>query len=190
MVNIEESIRLRCIVVILLLVDVSDYPSPDKEGGMTHTGFVRLTSMTNVKGGLHHTTFNTISDMIKQKLVYGTAWYDTLAESGSIIRRLHMDIRTVWRSSSTNCQLRRLLETRGCHSPFGVGFVIEPSGQNTALNVKLLERSWMERRKNCGRNYMRTSAMWWFNNVWPLCRKCHERRIEILTAHREAGPMQ
>ena len=94
MVNTEESIRLRCIVVILLRVDVSDYPSPDKEGGMTHTGFVRLTSMMNVKGGLHHTTFNTISDTIKQKLVYGTA-YDTLAESSSIIRRLHMDIWTV-----------------------------------------------------------------------------------------------
>ena len=29
MVNTEESIRLRCIVVILLRVDVSDNPSPD-----------------------------------------------------------------------------------------------------------------------------------------------------------------
>ena len=96
-----------------------------REGGMNHTGLVRLTSMMNVKGGLHHTTFNTISDTIKQKLVYGTA-YDTLVESRSIVRRVHTDI---YGESDGPLQLSVSYDgswkTRGFHSPFGVGFVIE-----------------------------------------------------------------
>ena len=65
------------------------------------------------------------ADTIKQKLVYGTA-YDTLVESRSIVRRVHMDI---YGESDGPLQLSVSYDgswkTRGFHSPFGVGFVIE-----------------------------------------------------------------
>lgn len=96
-----------------------------REGGINQTGLVRLTTLMNVKGGIHHKTFSRISDTIQQKLVYGTA-YNTLLEAHSIVHRVHRD---VYGEHDGPLKLAVSYDgswkTRGFHSPFGVGFVIE-----------------------------------------------------------------
>ena len=96
-----------------------------REGGVNQTGLVRLTTLMNIKGGLHSKTFSSISDMLKQKLVYGTA-YDALVEAHENVRRVHQEI---YGESNGPLQLAVSYDgtwkTRGFHSLFGVGFVIE-----------------------------------------------------------------
>ena len=86
---------------------------------------VRLTTLMNIKGGIHSKTFSSILDTLKQKLVYGTA-YDALMEAHKNVRRMHQDI-----YGECNGPLQISVgydgswKTRGFHSLFGVGFVIE-----------------------------------------------------------------
>ena len=79
----------------------------------------------NIKGGIHHKTFSRISSTIQQKLVYGTA-YDALQEAHSIVHQVHRDI---YGEREGPLQLSVSFDgswkTRGFHSRFGVGFVIE-----------------------------------------------------------------
>lgn len=96
-----------------------------REGGINQMGLVKLTTLMNVKGGIHHKTFSTITDTIKQKLVYGTA-YNTLVEAHNTVRRVHED---VYGQHDGPLQLSVSYDgtwkKRGFHSPFGVGFVID-----------------------------------------------------------------
>ena len=96
-----------------------------REGGINQTGLVRLTTMMNVKGGLHHKTFSSISDTIKHKLVYGTA-YDPLHEAHSVVHRVYRDIYGEHEGPlQLSVSYDGSWETRGFNSPYGVGFVIE-----------------------------------------------------------------
>ena len=97
---------------------------PAREGGINQTGLVRLTTLMNVKGGIHHKTFSTISDTLRQKM-FGTA-VDALTDAHDSVRRVHRD---VYGESDGPLELSVSYDgswkTRGFHSLFGVGFVIE-----------------------------------------------------------------
>ena len=96
-----------------------------REGGINQTGLVRLTTLMNVKGGIHSKTFSSISDVLKQKLVYGTAC-DALMAAHETVHRMYREV-------YGECDGPRQLsvsydgswKTRGFHSLFGVGFVVE-----------------------------------------------------------------
>ena len=79
----------------------------------------------NIKGGIHSKTFSSISDTLKQKLVYGTA-HDALMEAHKNVRRVHQDI---YGECNGPLQLSVSYDgswkTRGFYSLFGVRFVIE-----------------------------------------------------------------
>ena len=78
----------------------------------------------NVRGGIHHETYNKISDTIQQ-ILYGSA-YNTLQEARSIVHSVHRDI---YREHEGPLQLSVSFDgtwkTRGFHSLFCMGFVIE-----------------------------------------------------------------
>ena len=61
-----------------------------REGGINQTGLVRLTTLMNVRGGIHHKTFSKISDTLRQKM-FGMA-VDALTEAHDSVRRVHRDI--------------------------------------------------------------------------------------------------
>ncbi len=58
-----------------------------KEGGFCQTGLVRMTSLMNIRGSLHHKTFSSISSTIQSKL-YGVA-ADTLSDSHRAVHRVY-----------------------------------------------------------------------------------------------------
>ena len=95
-----------------------------REGGINQTGLVRLTTLMNIKGGIHHKTFSRISDTLRQKM-FGTA-VDALTEAHDSVRRVH---RGIYGESDGPLELSVSYDgswkTRGFHSLFGVGFVIE-----------------------------------------------------------------
>ena len=95
-----------------------------KEGGLCQTGLVRMTSLMNIRGSLHHKTFATISATIQRKL-YGVA-AETLSTS-------HRTVHKVYEEVYGPCEGPRQLavsydgtwKKRGFQSPIGVGFVID-----------------------------------------------------------------
>ena len=95
-----------------------------REGGINQTGLVRLTTLMNIKGGVHHKTFSSISDMLKQKM-FGTA-SAALVEAHDTVRHVYQEIH-----GPCDGPLRISVsydgswKTRGFNSLFGVGFVIE-----------------------------------------------------------------
>ena len=95
-----------------------------REGGINQTGLMRLTTLMNIKGGIHHKTFSSISDRLKEKL-FGTAC-DALVEAHDTVRRVYHDL---YGASDGPIQLSVSYDgtwkTRGFHSLFGVGFIIE-----------------------------------------------------------------
>ena len=113
-----------------------------KEGGFCQTGLVRMTSLMNIRGSLHHKTFSSISSTIQSKL-YGVA-ADTLSDS-------HRAVHRVYDEMYGPCEGPRQLavsydgtwKTRGFQSPIGVGFVIETQ-TGLVLDYAVLSRYCME----------------------------------------------
>ena len=113
-----------------------------KEGGLCQTGLVRMTSLMNIRGSLHHKTFSAISSTIQSKL-YGVA-ADTLSDS-------HRAVHQVYDEMYGLCEGRRQLavsydgtwKTHGFQSPIVVGFVIETL-TGLVLNYTVLSRYCVE----------------------------------------------
>ena len=95
-----------------------------REGGINQTGLVRLTTMMNVKGGLHHKTFSAISDTIKQKLVWHSVRHSAWSRQ-RYAQSIPWHLWWAWWSLQLAVSYDGSWKTRGFHSPFRVGFVIE-----------------------------------------------------------------
>ena len=139
-----------------------------REGGVNQTGLVCLTTLMNIMGGLHSKTFNSISDRLKQKLVYGIA-YDALVEAHENVRREHEEI---YGESNGHLQLAVSYDgswkTRGFHSLFGIGFVIEVlTGlvidyvirSKYCVECELVGNKLQGKRRSSGRNYTRRTVV-------------------------------
>ena len=95
-----------------------------REGGINQTGLVRLTTLMNIKGGVHHKTFSSISDTLKQKM-FGTA-SAAMVEAHDTVRRVYQEIHGPCDGPlHISVSYDGSWKTRGFNSLFGVGFVIE-----------------------------------------------------------------
>ena len=95
-----------------------------KEGGLCQTGLVRMTSLMNIRGSLHHKTFATISATIQRKL-YGVA-AETLSTSLRTVHRVYEEVYGPCegpRQLAVSCD--GTWKKRGFQSPISVGFMID-----------------------------------------------------------------